>query len=85
MKAMGESVNALKHNTHSGGQNRGNTNQQGLKPNQSGGESRSRCYKCKRAGQFSRDYKLRVIQIVGFCLFVFFFLALIFVDVGCLS
>ena len=55
MKAMGESVNALKHNTHSGGRNRGNTNQQRLKPNRSGGESRSRCYNCNRTGPLARD------------------------------
>ena len=55
MKAMGESVNALKHNTRSGGMNRGNTNQQRLKPNLSGGESRSPCYNCNRTGYFARD------------------------------
>ena len=55
MKAMGESVSALKHNTHSGGRNKGNTNQQRLKPNRSGGESKSRCYNCNRTGHFARD------------------------------
>ncbi|XP_015765541.1 PREDICTED: uncharacterized protein LOC107344406 [Acropora digitifera] len=55
MKAMGESVNALKHNTHSGGRNKGSTNQQRLKPNRSGGESKSRCYNCNRTGHFARD------------------------------
>ena len=54
MKAMGESVNELKHNTHSGGRNRGNTNQQRLKPNRSGGESRSCCYNCNKTGHFAR-------------------------------
>ena len=55
MKAMGESVNALKHNTHLGGRNKGSTNQQRLKPNRSGGESKSRCYNCNRTGHFARD------------------------------
>ena len=55
MKAMGETVNALKHNTHSGGRNKGSTNQQRLKPNRSGGESKSRCYNCNRTGHFARD------------------------------
>ena len=55
MKAMGESVNTLKHKTHSGGRNKGNTNQQKLKRNQSGGESKSRCYNCNRTGHFARD------------------------------
>ena len=55
MKAMGESVNALKPKTHSSGRNRGNTNQQRLKPNRSGGESKSRCYNCNRTGHFARN------------------------------
>ena len=55
MKAMSESVNSLKHNTHSDGRNRGNTNQQRLKPNLSGGESRSRCYNFNKTGHFARD------------------------------
>ena len=50
MKVMGESVYALKHNVHSGGRNRGNTNQLRLRPNRFGGESRSRCYNCSRTG-----------------------------------
>jgi len=48
-------VNALKHNTHSGGQNKENTNQQRSKPNRSGGESKAQCYNCNRTGHFARD------------------------------
>ena len=55
MKAMGEAVNALKPNTHSGGRDRGNTNQQRLKLNRSREESKSRCYNCNRTGHFARD------------------------------
>ena len=55
MKAIGELVNALKHNMHSGGQNKENTNQQRLKPNRSEGESKSQCNNCNRTGHFARD------------------------------